>query len=136
MKRPLGISIIAVYAGLVGLLPFAVGVQFFLDSRVSAWSAILQLLPATIVFLFVFGLWKLRRWGLWLAVIYYIFIVLYTFPKILEVVTSTSFQFKPYVAMISWQILVSILILTYLFRPSIRSIFNQNAVRQLPEGQD
>ena len=34
------------------------------------------------MFAFVIGLWRLRRWGLWLAIFYYAFTLLWTLPDI------------------------------------------------------
>jgi len=57
MKRPWIVSLIAAYSGIVAVLSFGDSVEFLLDDSIPACVSVVQLAPALVMFLFVFGLW-------------------------------------------------------------------------------
>lgn len=122
-SRPLGVSLIAIYAGFVAILPLAVSVKFLVDENLPAWAALVQSLPALVMFAFVIGLWRLRRWGLWLAIFYYAFTLLWTLPDIIGALGSAGSEYPIYTVITGWQFLVAGVILSYLLQPSTRNLF-------------
>jgi len=108
---------------LVAILPLAVSVKFLVDEDVPAWAALVQSLPALVMFAFVIGLWRLRRWGLWLAIFYYAFTLLWTLPDIIGALGSAGSEYPIYTVITGWQFLVAGVILSYLLQPSTRNLF-------------
>jgi uncharacterized membrane protein (DUF2068 family) len=125
MQRPTGLSIIAGYAVVVGLLPLAVSVKFLLDASTPAWAAVVQLLPALWVLAAAWGLWQLRPWGLWMSVAYFCFVVFWTGPEFLDVVSGWGSPLTFYSFLVIGQTSISLVILAYLLRPVVRRRFGK-----------
>ena len=123
MNRPFVISLIAVYSGLVGMLPFAVSIKFFLDDNMPLWLSLVQLSPALVMFVFAVGLWRLRPWGCWLALAYYVFEIVYSAQEAIGIIGTSTDGYTIYALIIAWQILIASAIVIYLARPSVREVF-------------
>jgi len=123
MKRPWAISLIAGYSVAVGCLPLSVSIKLFIDNQVTTLAAGIQLLPALTLFLVGFGLWRLLRWGLWLAVAYYTLDLILAFPDFLDVIRCPDADYMAYTVLVMLQATISMAVLLVLLRPEVRRLF-------------
>lgn len=80
-KRPLGVSILAILAGLAGIIGILGGVAIMALSGAAAFAGygilaglgaalgVLILLLGVITLVYAIGLWRMRGWAWWLAMI-------------------------------------------------------------------
>lgn len=91
MKRPILITIIALLAIISGLMEmlssFGIGVSSIFTGLHSAdpkaldgmkalhWGCILVFIIGLFTFLYGLGMWKLKKWAWWLAVLFYVLMI-------------------------------------------------------------
>ncbi len=124
MKRPVGITLIAMYCIVGGVISIILGVLMLIGSESVgiSWHTLLSLITlVTGVFeLIVFyGLWFLQKWSASLAVYLN---AIYIFISFILIFTDSSFTNFCIQAMF---IMISAVILQYLMKPEIKYIYQK-----------
>jgi len=124
MKRPTGLTIISVFHLVIGIFLLGVGLAFALSGNTQPIYIYLVTIIGAIYFIISIGLFMLKNWARITA------IVMFSVAIIENVLSAVFIHKGDYATVIEisaaiFRLAVSVVIIVYLLRKNIKSIFNR-----------
>jgi hypothetical protein len=119
MKRPTGVTVIALLLWLTGVLNLAGGLSAMSD--VSSGAGLVQVVAAVAAIVFGFGCWQLRSWARLGT------IIVMAGNAIAILVLWAQFSDRVIVSRIIWPLLINVVVAIYLLQPAARRAFRRRS---------